>query len=79
MQSEWININEQNPIMPCLVYLANDQMFITKQLVTVTENQEKTYYYPIELMQNRRVNPFIPVNRITHWMTLPQPPKERMF
>lgn len=83
---EWISVNEKEPQIPCLVW--NEQpdggfggVELTKEVTRITA-KGNTYYLSdstslfIASLRQEVLQGIENCTHITHWMPLPQPPKE---
>lgn len=86
--SEWISVKDEAPQIRnggCIVCDAHGFVSETHSLCMVTERKKGQYYlsdqYTGAIFRNMtgeklRVDPCCYQNRVTHWMPLPEPPKE---
>lgn len=77
--AEWISVEERPPKWPCVVYDGHNRPYTPRGCIAMFEdkdgNREWIPDHPLDaLLQGKRAEMHnLPV---THWMPLPEPPKE---
>lgn len=76
---KWIPVSRRAPKCPCLIFDANmNTPSVADGIITITDEKHGTWFCDIKLHYwTQGKEKFVSYgNRITHWMPLPQPPKE---
>lgn len=77
----WIPVEERRAEFPCICYDANGNIpFIPQGIVTIKDDQglwQIDAHLADPVLHQNKIKPLLGYqNRITHWLPLPEPPKE---
>lgn len=77
--SRWISVEEQPPVWPCVVYDGHNPPYIPKGCIAMLHDTEGSVKWIPEIPLDALMQGNMPELHnipITHWMPLPESPKE---